>query len=145
MSPYKSPSTIIRSVKRMTKFIEGKHDNVSSISLVMLPQIHIQPDIKTLSFTKQESISILSSPKLLSLTNTVQTDIPPDCSQNELPFSNDELIRRLLQFEHDLKEARKGYTEMKALKDEQIQILKNQILTLPAQILSQFQQQFQPP
>ena len=71
----KSPAKILRSVKRMTKFIEKKHETV--LSYKYLPQVDIPPSSKILSLSQPKIISISPSPKILSFSTPVTADVAP--------------------------------------------------------------------
>ena len=117
----KSPAKILRSVKRMTKFIEKKHETVD-----------IPPSSKILSLSQPTIISISPSPKFLTFSTPVTADVPP-CRSKLTP----ELVTMLEDIQTELNEARTGYNEMVELKNEHIKVLQIQLENLPSLILSQ--------
>ena len=126
----KSPAKILRSVKRMTKFIEKKHRTV--LSYISLPQVDIPPSSKILSLSQPRIISISPSPKILSFSTPVTADVAP-CKIELSP----ELVKMVEDIQTELNEARIGYNEMVELKNEHIKVLQTQLENLPSMILSQ--------
>ena len=70
---HQSPAKILCNVVRITKCLEKKN---KSLSITVLPQINIAPEIKPLSFS-QCTITIYPVKKCLSLAKMVSVSIPP--------------------------------------------------------------------
>ena len=71
---YKSPSKILRSARRLTKFIENQPD---ILSVTMLPPINIMPAPKPLKISQPVNVDIYPEKKNLSLAFVSSTSIPP--------------------------------------------------------------------
>ena len=69
----------LRNVKRITKFIEMKAAEKKILTVHKLPAFDLYPKVKNiLTFSRPTIISILPSPRQLSLLKPVLTDIPPE-------------------------------------------------------------------
>ena len=79
----KSPSKVLRSIKRMTRYAEKKHQELKKmyvLSSVSLPQIDIYPNYPNLSISRVQTTNILPllPPKPnLSITHVQTTTVPP--------------------------------------------------------------------
>ena len=76
---HKSPSKVLRNVRRITLFLEKKP---KALSVSLLPQINIPPLIKSLEFSPLVTTNVPPQPKTLQITNlaihkVVCTDLPP--------------------------------------------------------------------
>ena len=69
---YKSPAKLLRSVKRMTKYIEQKPD--------LLQPINIAPKIKVLSFFQSANVDIPPKHQNLSFTDVKTVSVLPKSS-----------------------------------------------------------------
>ena len=79
---YKSPAKVLRSVRRLTRFMESKQDTFSfqtptlNIFMLALIEINIPPVSKQLSFATLPQVSI---PPITKLSNKLSlADLPPD-------------------------------------------------------------------
>ena len=71
---YKSPSKILRSARRITKFIEKKPETLSSVTLT---PIDIPPCLKALKFCRASNVDIYPPKKTLTFTTLARTSISP--------------------------------------------------------------------
>ena len=71
---YKSPAKLLRSVKRMTKYIEQKPD---LLSIEKLQPINIAPKIKVLSFFQSANVDIPPKHQNLSFTDVKTVSVLP--------------------------------------------------------------------
>ena len=71
---YQSPTKILRNLVRLTKYLEKKK---KTLSITVLPQVNIAPEIKVLSFSQCTIINIYPLKKCLSLAKMVSVSIPP--------------------------------------------------------------------
>ena len=85
-----SPSKILRNVKRITRFMEQKPKQISTLrksaplSMQNLPQTNIDPlPPKILAFSRLETISIPHSPKKLSYRRFPTTEIVPGIKNDD--------------------------------------------------------------
>ena len=79
---HQSPTKILRNVKRITKFLEKKK---KLLSIVVLPQVNIEPEVKPLSFSQSTTINIYPVKKCLSLSKMVSVSIPPSMASPSRP------------------------------------------------------------
>ena len=84
---HKSPSKVLRNVKRITKFLAKKAAEKKPLTLQKLPEIDIPPRIKILTLSQETNVSILPSPpRVLSFSKPVLTDIPPETPKQCIPY-----------------------------------------------------------
>ena len=76
--PNKSPSKVLRNVKRITKFLEKKPAEKKYLAVHKLPDLDIPPTVKSLNFSQPTIISILPSRRHLEFSKPVLTNIPPE-------------------------------------------------------------------
>ena len=87
---YKSPAKLLRSVRRITKFIELKPDPLSSLQIKHVSSIDIAPTKKcrpNLSAALMQQTEIPPKSKLLSFHAATVIDIPPYATMPCLPTS----------------------------------------------------------
>ena len=72
-------------------------------------------------------------------------NIPPDSKNIHLYIQNQELLKKVESLQISILQAEKLFQEMLKLKDEHIEFFKSEIKNLPALVLSQLQEQLQPP
>ena len=79
----KSPSKVLRNIKRMTRYAEMKHQPLKRknvLSSISLPQIDIYPIFPNLSITQVQTTTVLPLPPFkpnLSITHVQTTTVPP--------------------------------------------------------------------
>ena len=96
-----------------------------------------------------QSVSVQASfsptERNLMISKLAIIDVPPSNLIKPIPEEDQGYwMSKMEQIQLELIEAEKGFREMISLKDEHIQILTEQLRSLPAQIMQQFQQ-FQRP
>ena len=82
---YRSPAKVLRSVIRITKYLEKKK---KKLSVTVLPQFNFAPQVKPLSFNQPTITNISPVKKCLSFAKGVSITIPPlRIAPRELSFS----------------------------------------------------------
>ena len=91
----KSPSKVLRSIKRMTRYAEKKHQELKKtnvLSSVSLPQIDIYPNYPNLSISQVQTTTILPLPPpkpILSITHVQTTTVlPQPCPKPKLSITH---------------------------------------------------------
>ena len=101
---YKSPARLLRSVKRITKFIEKKNE---SLTVSILPSLDIIPVVQTLGISQTFSVDILplecippvplptaDSPQLVETRDHDQQCLgQPELEQTQVPDDDDVLTQ----------------------------------------------------
>ena len=70
----RSPAKVLRSIKRIAKFIEKKHE---LLTVHILPQVNIYPILKPLEVSLPTHTSIPPKKKTLTKSTTVHVSVPP--------------------------------------------------------------------
>ena len=131
---HKSPAKKTRNFKRLVSFLNRK---LVANSLSSMPN---------LSKCSQTTLSISSKNfQNLSLSKPVIIDIPPYHQEGPSGLNPEEILNCVQHLQTEVEKAKLDFQEMVKLKNEHIQILMNQIKTLPGIILGQLQTQMQPP
>ena len=111
---YTSPSKLLRSVRRLTKFIENKPD---ILSVTTLPPIDIFPAARLLKISQQINVDIFPEKKKLSIAMVSSTSIPPADAE-----TNGYLIAQLRNMKFVLEEI-DLINDLVDYRQEQIQML----------------------
>ena len=86
---HKSPAKVLRSVRRMTKFIERKPSAIPTLGITVLPTIDITPSEKSLSFSLPTNTNVFPIMKSLSVSKGDCISVPPNLKSNQtLSYSN---------------------------------------------------------
>ena len=92
-----SPAKLLRSVKRITKFLEKK---CSSLRVTVLPSINILPVVKSLNFSPPFSLDVIPTACSINIPPVVSSPVPDqqpltmEGLMNIVQIQNSEMIKK---------------------------------------------------